>query len=159
MFAPLLEGLENPVLEKMLELAPCPKPSKEYKGGNNEGESGPPSLPNPTEGMSGSMKEDNQGEESDLLSLRGRKRTAVTPRDRCARCLPVIRCCCLVICLCVASCHVIMCIASSCFQNLHPSGFPQFRPLSVLSPDTLARARGTSKILFYKWPENVLGMG
>ena len=74
--APLPEGLENPVLEKMLELAPCPEPSKEDKGGNNEGESGPPSLPIPTEGMSTSMKEDNQGEESDILSLRGRKRTA-----------------------------------------------------------------------------------
>ena len=28
-----------------------------------------------------------------------------------------------------------------------------FRLLSVLSPDTLARARGMSGILFYKWPE------
>ena len=73
--APLPGGLDNPVLEKMLELAPCPEPSKEDKGGNNEGESGPPSLPIPTEGMSASMR-DNQGEESDLLSLRGRKRTA-----------------------------------------------------------------------------------
>ena len=73
---PLPEGLENPVLEKMLELAPCPEPSKEDKGGNNEGESGPPSLPIPTEGMSASVREDNQGEDSDLLSLRGRKRTA-----------------------------------------------------------------------------------
>ena len=73
--APLPEGLDNPVLEKMLELAPCPEPSKEDKEGNNEGESGPPSLPIPAEGMSASMKEDNQGEESDLLSLRGRKRT------------------------------------------------------------------------------------
>ena len=27
--APLPEGLENPVLEKMLEVAPCPEPSKE----------------------------------------------------------------------------------------------------------------------------------
>ena len=34
-----------------------------------------------------------------------------------------------------------------------------FLPLSVLSPDTLARACGTSEIVFYKWPENVLGMG
>ena len=74
--APLPEGLENPVLEKMLELAPCPKPSKEDKGGNNEVESGPASLPIPTEGMSASVKEDNQGEESDLLLLWGRKRTA-----------------------------------------------------------------------------------
>src|SRR3954465_10038891 len=45
----------------------------------------------------------------------------VTPRDRCASCPPVIRCCCFVICLRVASCHVIIRIASSCFQNLHPS--------------------------------------
>ena len=74
--APLPEGLENMVLEKMLELAPCSEPSKEDKGGNNEVESGPPSLSIPTDGMSTSVKEDNQGEESDLLSLRGRKRTA-----------------------------------------------------------------------------------
>ena len=60
----------------MLELAPCPEPSKEDTGGNNVGESGPPSLPVPTEGMSASIREDNQGEDSDLLSLRGRKRTA-----------------------------------------------------------------------------------
>ena len=31
--APLPEGSENPVLEKMLELAPFPEPSKEDKGG------------------------------------------------------------------------------------------------------------------------------
>ena len=74
--APLPKGLENPVLEKMLELAPCPEPSKEDKGGNNEGESGPPSLPIPTEGMSTSVKEDEQGEDSDILSYRGRKGTA-----------------------------------------------------------------------------------
>ena len=73
--APLPEGLENLVLEKMLELAPCPEPSKEDKGGNNEVKSEPPSLPIPTKGMSASVKENNQGEESDLLSLRGRKRT------------------------------------------------------------------------------------
>ena len=73
--APLPEGLDNPVLENVLELAPCPEPSKEDKGGNSEGKSGPPSLPIPTEGMSASVKEDNQGEESNLLSLRGRKRT------------------------------------------------------------------------------------
>ena len=73
--APLPEGLENPVLEKMLELAPCPEPSKEDKGGNTEGESRPPSLPIPTEGTSTSAREDNRGEESDILSSRGRKRT------------------------------------------------------------------------------------
>ena len=76
MFGPLPEGLENPVLEKMLEVAPCPEPLKEDTGGDNTGGRRPPSLPVPTEGMSASMKEDNQGEESDLLSLRGRKRTA-----------------------------------------------------------------------------------
>ena len=75
MFAPLPEGLDNPVLEKMLELAPCPAPSKEDKGGNNEGESGPPSLPIPTKGTSSSMREDHRGEESDILSPQGRKRT------------------------------------------------------------------------------------
>ena len=72
---PLPEGLENPVLEKMLELAPCPEPSKEDEWGNNEGESGPPSLPIPTEGTSASVREDNQGEEPDILLPRGRKRT------------------------------------------------------------------------------------
>ena len=74
--APLPEGLENPVLEKMLEVAPCPEPSKEDTWGNNMGESGPPLLPVPTEGTSASIREDSQGEDSDLLSLRGRKRTA-----------------------------------------------------------------------------------
>ena len=59
----------------MLEPAPCLVPSKEDEGGNKEGESGPPPLPIPTEGMSASVREDNQGEESDILSLRGRKRT------------------------------------------------------------------------------------
>ena len=73
--APLPEGLDNPVLEKMLELAPCLVPSKEDEGGNKEGESGPPSLPIPTEGTSASVREDNQGEESDVPSPRGRKRT------------------------------------------------------------------------------------
>ena len=73
--APLPEGLDNPVLEKMLEPAPCPVPSKEDEGGNKEGESGPPSLPIPTEGMSVSMREDNPGEESGILSPRGRKWT------------------------------------------------------------------------------------
>ena len=39
----------------------------------------------------------------------------VTPRDRCARCLPVIHCCCLVICLRVM--HFISC--HSCASHLH----------------------------------------
>ena len=45
------------------------------KGGNKEGEIGPPLLPIPTEGMSASAREDNRGEESDILSPRRRKRT------------------------------------------------------------------------------------
>ena len=57
----------NPVLDRMLEPAPHQVPSKEDEGGNKEAASG---------GISISAKEDNQGEESDLLSLRGRKRTA-----------------------------------------------------------------------------------
>ena len=73
--SPLPEGLDNPVLEKMLEPAPCLVPSKEDEDGNKEGESGPPSLPIPIEGMSASAREDNQGEESDTLSPWGRKRT------------------------------------------------------------------------------------
>ena len=73
--APRPEGLDNPVMENMLEPAPCPVPSKEDEGGNKESESGPPSLPIPTEGMSASAREDNTGEESDILSPRGRKRT------------------------------------------------------------------------------------
>ena len=73
--APLPEGLDNPVLEKMLEIAPCPEPSKEDKGGNKEAESGPHSLLVPTGGMSASAKEDNQGEESNIPSPLGRKRT------------------------------------------------------------------------------------
>ena len=44
-------------------------------GGDKEGESGPHSLLIPTEGMSASAREDNQGEKSDILSPRGRKRT------------------------------------------------------------------------------------
>ena len=48
---------------------------RKMKGGNKEGESGPPLLPIPTEGMSASVREDNQGEESDILSPQGRKRT------------------------------------------------------------------------------------
>ena len=52
----------------------------------------------------------------------------VTPRIRCARCLPVIRCRCHVICLCVAFYHVIMCI-SFCIHArfMHPSIFPVVR--------------------------------
>ena len=75
MFGPLPEGLDNSVLEKMLEPTPYLVPSKEDEGGSKEGESVPPSLPIPTEGMSASAREDNTGEESDIPSPRGRKRT------------------------------------------------------------------------------------
>ena len=44
------------------------------------------------------------------------------------------------------------------FQNLHPFGFRRFSPLSVLSTDTLARARRTSQTLFHEREKNVLGM-
>ena len=75
MFGPLPEGLDNPVLEKMLKPAPCLVPSKEDEGGNKEGESEPHSLLIPAGGMSTSAREDNQREESDILSPRGRKRS------------------------------------------------------------------------------------
>ena len=75
MFDPLPEGLDNPVLNKMLEPAPYPVPSKEDDGGNREGESGPHSLLIPTRGMSASTREDGQREESDILAPRGSKRT------------------------------------------------------------------------------------
>ena len=67
--APLPEGLENPVLEKMLQTAPCPEPLKEDTVEDNAGGRGPPMLPILAEGASVSMKEDDQK----------RKRTA--PRD------------------------------------------------------------------------------
>ena len=59
--APLPEGLENLVLEKMLEVAPCPEPLKEDTGGDNTGGRGAPSLSAPTEGTSVSTKEDDRG--------------------------------------------------------------------------------------------------
>ena len=58
--APLPEGLENPVLEKMLQVAPYPEPLKEDTGEDNTGGRGPPTLPILTEGASVSMKEDDQ---------------------------------------------------------------------------------------------------
>ena len=58
--APLPEGLENPVLEKMLEVAPCPEPLKEDTMEDNTGGCGPSMLPILTEGASVSMKEDDQ---------------------------------------------------------------------------------------------------
>ena len=54
----------------------------------------------------------------------------VTPQDRCARCLPVIRCCCLIIaCVSCISYHVIMCIS---FAYMFVSCIRAFSPLSVL---------------------------
>ena len=53
----------------------------------------------------------------------------VTPRDHCARCLPVIRCCCLVLCLRVMhfiSCHHVHCICIR-VRLMHPSIFPVVR--------------------------------
>ena len=58
--APLPEGLENPVLEKMLQAAPCPEPLKEDTVEDNTGGRGPPTLPILTEGANVSMKEDDQ---------------------------------------------------------------------------------------------------
>ena len=57
--APLPKGLDNPVLEKMLQVAPCPEPLKEDTGEDSTGGRGPPTLPILTEGASVSMKEDN----------------------------------------------------------------------------------------------------
>ena len=65
--APLPKGLDNPVLDKMLELAPYLVPSKEDDGANKEGESGPHSLLIPAGGMSTSTRDDNQREESDII--------------------------------------------------------------------------------------------
>ena len=73
--APLPEVSPNPLLTRMLELAPYQAPSGEDKGGNKEAERGPHSLFIQTGGISASAKEDNQGEESDIPSPRGTKRT------------------------------------------------------------------------------------
>ena len=73
--APLPEGSSDHVLARMLEHAPYQVPSAEDKGGNTEAESGPHSLFVQTVGISDSAKEDNQGEESDIPSPQGRKRT------------------------------------------------------------------------------------
>ena len=60
MFGPLPEGLDNLVLEKMLQVTPYPEPLKEDTGEDNTGGRGPPTLPILTEGASVSMKEDDQ---------------------------------------------------------------------------------------------------
>ena len=54
----------------------------------------------------------------------------VAPRDRCARCPPVFRCCCFVIaCVSCIAYHVIMCIS---FAYMFVSCIRAFSPLSVL---------------------------
>ena len=58
--APLPEGLDNPVLKKMLQVTPCPEPLKEDTGEDNTGGHGPPTLPILTKGASVSMKEDDR---------------------------------------------------------------------------------------------------
>ena len=73
--APLPEGSPDPVLARMLELAPYQAPSGEDKGRNKEAESGLHALLIQTGGISVSAKEDNQGEESRIPSPQGRKRT------------------------------------------------------------------------------------
>ena len=61
---------------------------------------------------------------------------AVTPWIRCARCLPVIRRCCHVLCLRVAFYHVIMCIALRTCSSHASEHFPRcpFCNPALLSP-------------------------
>ena len=58
--APLPKGLDNPVLEKMLQTTPCLEPLKEDTMEDNAGRCGTPMLPILAEGASISMKEDDQ---------------------------------------------------------------------------------------------------
>ena len=60
MSGPLPEGLENLVLENMLQTAPCPEPLKEDTVEDNAGGCGPPTLPILVEGASVSMREGDQ---------------------------------------------------------------------------------------------------
>ena len=64
---------------------------------------------------------------------------------------------CHLLACCILPCHHVCCIIM--FSKLTSVRVPSSSPLSVLSPDTLARARGASEYLFCEWPENVLGMG
>ena len=79
----------------------------------------------------------------------------VTPRIRCARCLPVIHRCCHVICLRVAFYHIIMCI-SFCirFRLMHPSLFPIVR-FAIRHSYALQRSPFVSRC---EWVLNFLGM-
>ena len=58
---------------------------------------------------------------------------------------------CLSLACCILPCHHPHCIIM--FFELAFVPVSSFSLLSVLSPDTLARARGMSEIAFYKWPE------
>ena len=83
MFGPLPEGSPDPVLARMLEYAPYQVPSGEDKRRDEEAESEPHVLLIQTRGISTSTKEDNWGEEFEIPSPPGRKRTA--PEDLEAR--------------------------------------------------------------------------
>ena len=77
--APLPEGSPDLVLAMMLEYAHYQVPSGEDKGRDEEAESELHALLSQTGGISTSTKEDNRGEESEIPSSQGRKRTA--PED------------------------------------------------------------------------------
>ena len=83
---------------------------------------------------------------------------SVMLRDRCARCLPVMR----VVAMSFAC--VLHLAMSSCALHHHvfkTFNRPGLQVLSVVcseSKHTCTRPR-TSEIVFYKWVENVLGMG
>ena len=88
---------------------------------------------------------------------------SVTPRIRCARFLPVIRCRCHVICLRVAFCHVIICISYHvimciAFAYVFVSCIRAFSPLSVLQSGT-PMSPGAPFVSFHVRVLNVLGMG
>ena len=75
-FGPLPEGSPDPVLARMLELAPYQAPSREDKGRNKEAEIELHSLFIQTRGISASVKEDNRGGESKIPSPHGKERAA-----------------------------------------------------------------------------------
>ena len=77
--APLPEGSPDPVLARMLAHPLYQVPSGEDKGRDKEAESGPHALLIQTGGISTSTKEDSRGEEYEIPSPQGRKRTA--PED------------------------------------------------------------------------------
>ena len=74
--APLPEGSSDLVLARMLEHAPYQVPSGEDEGRHREAESELHTLYIQPGGIDVSTKEDNRGEESEIPSPQGRKRTA-----------------------------------------------------------------------------------